>query len=97
MTACRVCHYREAAYFSQRFTTVSPSYALEVGGDPVLAPHRHKFMGVRNGIDSELWDPENNQFLPQQYNAGGAAAVMFATLLHLHAHSYCWVVMDVLL
>ena len=26
-------------------------------------------MGIRNGIDMDLWDPENNQFLPMPFNA----------------------------
>jgi len=47
----------EAAYYAQKFTTVSPSYAFEVGGHPAIAPHSHKFMGILNGIDPELWDP----------------------------------------
>lgn len=37
----------DAAMHSQRFTTVSPTYALEVGGNPVIAPHVGKFMGIR--------------------------------------------------
>ena len=26
-------------------------------------------MGIRNGIDMDLWDPENNQWLPMPYSA----------------------------
>ncbi|GIL88159.1 hypothetical protein Vretimale_14076 [Volvox reticuliferus] len=59
----------EAAHSCQKFTTVSPTYAFEVGGHPVIGPHAHKFMGIRNGIDPELWSPEENQFLPMCYNA----------------------------
>ncbi|CAD7699185.1 unnamed protein product [Ostreobium quekettii] len=59
----------EAAHYAQRFTTVSPSYAFEVGGHPAIAPNVGKFMGIRNGIDTELWDPENDQFLPRGYDA----------------------------
>lgn len=55
---------QEAAQFCQKFTTVSPTYAFETGGSPVIAPHLLKFCGIRNGIDPELWDPENNLFLP---------------------------------
>ena len=32
----------EAAYYAQKFTTVSPSYAYEIGGHPAIAPHSHK-------------------------------------------------------
>ena len=59
----------DAAYFSQRFTTVSPSYAWEIGGHPSIAPHSAKLMGIRNGIDIDIWDPETDQFLPVGYTA----------------------------
>ncbi|GMH38213.1 hypothetical protein BSKO_06097 [Bryopsis sp. KO-2023] len=59
----------EAARHSQKFTTVSPTYAMEVGGHPAVAPHREKFMGIRNGIDMDLWDPETDQFLPMGFTA----------------------------
>lgn len=57
----------EAAMHCQKFTTVSPTYALEVGGDPAIASHVGKFMGIRNGIDMDIWDPEVDQFLPMGY------------------------------
>jgi len=47
----------EAAHNSQRFTTVSPTYAMEVSGNAAVRPHLHKFVGIRNGIDPEIWDP----------------------------------------
>jgi hypothetical protein len=100
----------EAAYYCQKFTTVSPTYAFETGeilyrylrhidrrefppprvlpcldicrftllprfaathpgGNPVIASQTHKFIGIRNGIDPELWDPENNQWLPVGYSS----------------------------
>ncbi|KAG2492408.1 hypothetical protein HYH03_009353 [Edaphochlamys debaryana] len=59
----------EAAHACQKFTTVSPTYAFEVGGAPIIAPHAHKFMGIRNGIDPELWSPEENIFLPAPYSS----------------------------
>ncbi|KAG1673855.1 hypothetical protein FOA52_012880 [Chlamydomonas sp. UWO 241] len=59
----------QAAQYCQKFTTVSPTYALEVGGNPVVAGHHNKFLGVRNGIDNDLWDPANNPFLPVPFNS----------------------------
>ncbi|GBF95473.1 glycosyltransferase [Raphidocelis subcapitata] len=59
----------EAAYYSQKFTTVSPTYAAEVGGHPAIAGHGHKFMGILNGIDPELWDPAEDPWLPVPYGA----------------------------
>jgi len=59
----------EAAFYCQKFTTVSPTYAFEVGGNAVIASHGHKFMGIRNGIDMDLWDPEHNIWLPKPFTA----------------------------
>jgi starch synthase len=59
----------EAAYYSQRFTTVSPSYAGEIGGHPAIASNCGKLSGIRNGIDIDIWNPETDQFLPKGYTA----------------------------
>ena len=59
----------EAVHHSQVATTVSPSYAGEVRGSPVIGNNGHKFTGVRNGIDPEIWDPETDIFVPVKYNA----------------------------
>ena len=59
----------EAAFNSQITTTVSPSYAGEVAGHPAVNQNLHKFHGVRNGIDTEIWDPDTDQFLPMNYSA----------------------------
>lgn len=32
----------------------------------------HKFMGIRNGIDTDLWSPSENRFLPVTYDANTA-------------------------
>jgi len=57
---------------SSRFTTVSPSYAWEIGGHPAINAHLHKFMGIRNGIDPDIWDPELDPFLEHKFTAGEA-------------------------
>lgn len=48
-------------------TTVSPTYATEVGGNPAVAPHLSKFFGIRNGIDVDIWDPALDRLLPCNY------------------------------
>ena len=57
-----------AALANQIITTVSPSYAGEVSGHPAVGPHLGKFHGVLNGIDPDIWDPSNDQFLPVPYS-----------------------------
>ena len=59
----------EASFHAQLTTTVSPSYAGEVSGHAAVRDNLHKFHGVRNGIDSEIWDPSTDQFLPMNYSA----------------------------
>ena len=41
-------------------TTVSPTYAVEISGHPGISPHLHKFYGIRNGIDVDIWDPSSD-------------------------------------
>jgi len=59
----------EAAFYSQRFTTVSPTYAWEIGGNAAIAPNNGKLKGIRNGIDIDIWDPETDVFLPMGYTS----------------------------
>jgi len=47
---------------------VSPSYSREVAGNPAIAPHLHKFQGIINGIDPDIWDPFNDEFIPVSSN-----------------------------
>ena len=35
----------------------------------MIASQVHKLLGIRNGIDMDLWDPENNQWLPMPFNS----------------------------
>lgn len=45
----------EAMTYSQRATTVSSTYAKEVAGHPSISKSLHKFRGIVNGIDPEIW------------------------------------------
>jgi starch synthase len=33
------------------------------------AANAHKFLGIRNGIDADIWSPEDNPYLPMCYSA----------------------------
>ena len=53
-------------------TTVSPTYAEEIKHHPSINVIQErepgKFKGIRNGIDNDIWDPYNDEFLPLRYD-----------------------------
>lgn len=55
---------------------VMPTNVMSTAGAMLLFPaptgNTHKFMGIRNGIDTELWSPTENRFLPMEYDADTA-------------------------
>ncbi|MCS7215213.1 MAG: glycogen synthase GlgA [Thermodesulfovibrio sp.] len=55
-------------------TTVSPTYATEIlspeyggGLDGVLRKRRESLVGIINGIDYKIWNPEEDPFIVQRY------------------------------
>ncbi|KAK9846522.1 hypothetical protein WJX81_005900 [Elliptochloris bilobata] len=74
----RLCLMKGGIVYSNAVTTVSPTYAREAldGGaagwlrSTLARPEvRAKFQGVLNGIDTALWDPAVDHFLPAPYSA----------------------------
>ena len=64
--------------FADRVTTVSPTYARELltadyafafGFEGILASRAADFTGVLNGIDTDVWDPERDRYLPTPFGA----------------------------
>ncbi|CAH2038226.1 unnamed protein product [Thlaspi arvense] len=55
-----ICYYKKM---------VSPTYAKEVAGNSVISPHLYKFHGIINGIDPDIWDPYNDNFIPVPYTS----------------------------
>ncbi len=60
--------------FSDRITTVSPEYAREIqstefghGLDGVLRHRAHRLTGILNGIDTRVWNPEQDPELAFHY------------------------------
>lgn len=60
--------------FSDRITTVSPGYALEIqtpdygfGLDGLLRHRRERLSGILNGIDTRVWNPEDDPYLEFHY------------------------------
>jgi starch synthase len=65
-----------ALVFSDRITTVSPTYAREIltpefgmGLEGVLQARRTVLSGLLNGIDTDAWDPATDTALAQTYDA----------------------------
>jgi len=62
--------------FSDYITTVSETYAKEVqkssdygyGLEGVLKENSKKFKGILNGVDYEVWNPEVDEYIPQNYS-----------------------------
>ena len=61
--------------FSDAVTTVSPNYAKEICTEKygyrfegVLSSLGDKFSGILNGIDLEIWNPETDPYIKQNYS-----------------------------
>ncbi len=62
--------------FSEFVTTVSPRYAKEIqsaeygfGFDGILRRRATQLCGILNGIDTTVWDPARDPYLPMPYDA----------------------------
>lgn len=61
--------------FSDKFNTVSGTYALEVKHEfygenleGIIKKYDFKFRGILNGIDTSYWNPVNDKFIYQNYS-----------------------------
>ncbi len=66
--------------YSDRVTTVSPTYAREIltpalgcGFDGILRQRGSDVRGILNGIDYRTWNPENDSLIERTYDAGHLA------------------------
>ncbi len=71
---------REGAKRAELVNTVSPGYASEIvteaqgmGMDKVLGSLGHRFGGIINGLDTDVWDPATDKALPANYSRGNLA------------------------
>jgi starch synthase len=72
----RIGFLKAALHFSDRITTVSPTYALEIqmsgagmGLDGLLRSRRAILCGILNGIDEAVWDPACDPHLVAGFTA----------------------------
>ncbi len=61
--------------YSNAITTVSPHHAWEAhytaisyGLGHTLHLNQHKFKGILNGVDYNIWSPETDQYIPYHYS-----------------------------
>jgi len=78
--------------FADKVTTVSPNYAREIqtpdfgcGLEGVIATRVEDLSGILNGVDTAVWNPSTDKFLPATYTADDLAgkAACRAELLKL--------------
>ncbi len=60
--------------FADRLTTVSPTYSREIqtpefgfGLEGVVRERADRLVGIVNGIDTDVWDPETDHYLSSRY------------------------------
>lgn len=71
-----LCFMSQGILWADLVSTVSETYAKEIltpeygmGLDPMLRYREQDLIGIRNGIDYEVFDPETDPWLPARYNA----------------------------
>ena len=73
----KVSFLKAGIRFSDRITTVSPTYAREIltaehgcGLDGLLRHRMNSMSGILNGVDYRVWDPTDDQHLPATFRVG---------------------------
>lgn len=63
-------------YYADALSTVSPTYAKEIqteqfgfGFQGLLQHRAHDLTGILNGIDTDVWDPATDPYLPTHYTS----------------------------
>ncbi|MCK5719735.1 MAG: glycogen synthase GlgA [Thiomargarita sp.] len=71
----KVSFLKAGLFYSDWITTVSPNYAKDIqttnygcGLNGLLSEHQHKLTGIVNGIDTNAWNPETDEFINRNYN-----------------------------
>jgi starch synthase len=76
----RISFLKAGIRYSDRFNTVSPSYAREIltpefgcGLDGLLNDRAGDLSGILNGIDCAVWNPASDPYLPARFDAHAMA------------------------
>ncbi len=72
-----VSYLKAGLQYADRVVTVSPTYAREIlssefgfGLDGLLRQRVFELIGIRNGIDPDVWNPADDAFIAQPYMYG---------------------------
>jgi starch synthase len=72
----QISYLKAGINFSERITTVSPTYAREIltremgfGFEGVLTRRADDLVGILNGIDTERWNPRRDEFVQARFDA----------------------------
>jgi starch synthase len=87
-----VSYLKGGVNFSEKITTVSPTYAQEIlnresgfGFEGVLARRQSDLVGILNGIDTERWSPEADGFVTARFSVDDLSGKMEAKRALLEA------------
>ncbi len=71
-----LCLLKAGIVYADVVSTVSPTYSLEIqtpehgqGLDGLLRSRRGDLVGILNGIDTRIWNPESDPFIAQPFSA----------------------------
>jgi starch synthase len=80
----RISFLKAGLQYADAITTVSPTYAREIQGEPLgfglhglLAARSRVLHGIANGIDVAEWDPSTDRLIAQRYDADRLTAKAF--------------------
>lgn len=69
------CFLKAGIIYADILTTVSPAYSEEIrteefgaGMEGILNTRKDSFSGVLNGIDTNIWSPKKDKFIPVNYD-----------------------------
>ncbi|KGD72368.1 glycogen synthase [Tatumella morbirosei] len=74
----QISFLKAGLFYSDHITTVSPTYAREItrpefgyGMESLLSERQFqgRLTGILNGVDEDIWDPDNDPLLTARYNA----------------------------
>ena len=72
----RINFLKSAIISADKITTVSPTYAEEIKQpefsfrmDGILRYRAEDLTGILNGVDTAIWDPANDEYIPYKYDS----------------------------